>query len=62
MCNVIKGLIVLAALAFVLAALVVLFKFSILGLGPASFSQACNNLALIAIALAVCWKKEPTES
>ena len=61
-CNITIGLIVLAALAFVLAALEVLFSFSILGIGPASFSQACNNLALIAIALAVCCKKEPTGS
>jgi hypothetical protein len=61
-CNFTIGFIVLAALAFVLAALEALFNFSILGIGPTSFSRACNNLALIAIALAVCCKKEPTES
>jgi hypothetical protein len=62
MCNIIKGLMVLAALAFVVAVLEALFNFSILGIWPVAFSRACNNLALIAIALAVCCKKEPTES
>ena len=61
-CNITIGLIVLAALAFVLAVLEALFNFSVLGILPGSFSRACNNLALIAIALAVCCKKEPTES
>jgi hypothetical protein len=60
MCKIITGLIVLAALAFVMAVLEGLFNFNVLGIPPGSFSRACNNLALIAIALAVCCKKERT--
>jgi hypothetical protein len=62
MCNIIKGLIVLAALAFVVAVFEALLHFNLLGIEPEGFSRACNNLALIAIALAVCCKKEPTGS
>jgi len=62
MCNVIYGLIVLAALAFVVAVLTAVFHFGILGIQAEGFSRACTNLALIAIALAVCFKKEPSAS
>lgn len=60
--NIINGLVVLAALAFVVAVIEALFNFSIFGIPPGSFSRACNNLALIAIALEVCWKKGPIRS
>jgi hypothetical protein len=59
MSKIITGLIVLAALAFVMAVLESLFHFYVLT-SPEGFSRACNNLALIAIALAVCCRKEPT--
>ncbi len=48
----------LSALAFVLAAVTVLISQSILGVGAESFSRACTNLALIAIALLLTVKKE----
>ena len=57
MSNVSKVLIGLASLAFLLALSVSLFGpvFSVSG---EAFSRASNNLALIAIALLVCTKRE----
>ncbi len=55
--NVIIGLIVLSALAYVLAVIGSLFSFNILGIPPESFSRACSNLALIAIALGIWHNK-----
>ena len=55
MSTVCKGLIGLAALAFLLAVFVSLV-WPVFGIPAESFSRASNNLALIAIALAVCWK------
>ena len=57
MANIMKGLIALSGLAFVLAVLSSLFNFNIMMVGPEGFSRACSNLALIAIALAVCFEK-----
>jgi hypothetical protein len=50
-----KLLVVLAILAFALAMFVSLF-WEIFGLPAEAFSRASNNMALIAIALAICWK------
>jgi len=47
-------LIGLSVLAFLLAIVSNLFTGSIMGVGPEGFSRASNNLALIAIAIAVC--------
>ena len=52
------GLIILSAIGFVLAVIGALFNLNILNVSPEGFSNASNNLALIAIALAVCLKKE----
>ncbi len=57
MYNVIIGLIILSALAFVLAVIGSLLGFRILGFPPESFSRACSNLALIAIALGIWHSK-----
>ena len=58
MSKIMIGLIILAGLAFVLAVISTLFSLNILGIQPEGFSRACSNLALIAIALAVCVKGE----
>ena len=55
--NISKGLIGLAALAFVLAVIGSLFGFSVIRTSPEAFSRASTNLALIAIGLALCFKK-----
>lgn len=53
--NVIKGLIGLAIIAFLLAVITVLAHGPvIMGLQAESFSRACTNLTLIAIAISVC--------
>ena len=52
------GLIILSAIGFALAVIGALFNLNILNVSPEGFSNASNNLALIAIALAVCLKKE----
>lgn len=51
-------LIALAALGFVLAVLSVLTPLNIMGVTAESYSRACGNLALIAIALILTHKKE----
>jgi hypothetical protein len=48
----------LAVLAFILAVIGAFFNLLIIRVSPEAFSRACNNLALIAIALAVCFKEE----
>ena len=58
MSKLIIGLVILSGLAFVLAVIGTLFNVNVLSVIPEAFSRACNNLALIAIALAVCIKKE----
>jgi len=44
-------LILLSGLAFLFGVLDVIFKLNIMGLHPESYSRACSNLALLAIAL-----------
>ena len=56
MLNIIKGLIGLSILAFVIAVLRSVFNFDLLGVDPEGYSRACNNIALIAIALALVFK------
>ena len=58
MSNILKALIVLSCVAFVVAVIGSLFGFNLIGTGPEGYSRACNNLALIAIALGVCFKIE----
>ena len=58
MANILKGLISLAALGFVFAVVGTLTGGLILGVGPESFSRACSNLALIAIALSLTFKEK----
>ncbi len=55
--NIAKGLIGLAALAFLLAVIGSLFTGAIVGVAPEAFSRACTNLALIGIGVAL-WSKE----
>ena len=57
MSTVSKVLIGLASLAFLLAVFVSLLL-PIFGIPSESFSRASNNLALIAIALSVCSKRD----
>ncbi|MGH8120750.1 MAG: hypothetical protein ACRESK_09070 [Gammaproteobacteria bacterium] len=53
--NIINGLIGLAIIAFLLAVVTVLTGNQfVMGIQAESFSRASTNLALIAIALAVC--------
>ena len=58
MSNVRIGLIILSGVAFVLAAIGSLASLNIAGISPEAFSRASNNLALLAIALAVCIKRD----
>lgn len=55
--NILKGLIGLSALAFVLAVISALSNYFIFGVSPEAYSRACNNLALLAIALALGFSK-----
>jgi|GEM_PF-1342862 len=55
--NVALGLIVLAAVGLLSAIISVMMGESILGVSAEEFSRICSNLALIAIALAVWFKK-----
>ena len=53
--NVINGLIGLAIIAFLLAVITVLAQSQfVMGIHAESFSRACTNLALLAIAISVC--------
>jgi hypothetical protein len=49
--HVVKGLVLLAALTFILGILAALTGGDIRGFPAESFSRACDNFALIAIAL-----------
>ena len=57
MSTISKMLIGLASLAFLLAVFAVLL-WPVFGIQAESFSRACSNLALIAIAMSVCTKRE----
>jgi hypothetical protein len=56
--TLVKVLISLSALAFVLAVIEVLFTGPIMNIVPESLSRACTNLAIIAIALSICFKEK----
>jgi hypothetical protein len=58
MSKLLMGLIILSALCLVLAAAGSFFGLNVIGVSPEASSRASNNLALIAIALAVCIKRE----
>ena len=62
MSIIVKGLILLSMLAFVLAVIGAIFGVSIMGGWPEGFSRACNNLALIAIALTIGFKIDLKQS
>ena len=52
-----KILVALSILAFVLAVIGALFMSStILGVASEGYSRACTNLALIALALSICFR------
>ena len=55
--NVVKGLIFLAVLAFILGILASVTGGAIRGFPAESFSRACDNFALIAIALMLMGSK-----
>ncbi len=57
--NITKGLIGLAALAFLLAVIFSVADLSLI-VSPEGFSRACNNLTLLAIALMLMGKKSVT--
>ena len=58
MTNLAKALVALAAVAFVLAVVTDFTMF--LGTTAEGWSRASTNLALIAIALALCFRTEPS--
>jgi hypothetical protein len=60
MSKLLMGLIILSVIGLVLAAAGSFLGLNVIGVSPEAFSRASNNLALIAIALAVCFKKEQT--
>ena len=53
----VKVLIALAAVAFIIAVMGSVFGFDFIGVDPEGYSRAANNLTLIAIALALVFKK-----
>ena len=53
-----RVLIGLSVLGFVFAIIASLMSRRILGIWPEGFSRACSNLALIAIALELAWKRK----
>ena len=56
------ALIVLSALALVLAIIGTVLRDPIMAIQPEAYSRAANNLVLIAIALAVCLKKDSAKA
>ncbi len=54
--NVAKGLVALAALSFIVAVLAGLTGGVLMGIPAESFSRACSNLALVAIAVMLMGK------
>ena len=55
--NLIKVIVGLAALAFLLAVVGSLNLLSLMDLAPGTFSRACTNLALLAIAFSLVLKE-----
>jgi hypothetical protein len=62
MSNVIKTLIALSIIAFIIAVFGSIFNFDLLGVDPEGYSRACNNIILIAIALAISFKTDDKQS
>ena len=58
MSYILKTLVALSVIAFLIAVYGSVFNFDFLGVDPEGYSRACNNIILIALALAVCFKKE----
>ena len=58
MTKAVQSLIALSCLGFIIAVFGAVFSFDFIGVDPEGYSRACNNLALIAIALAVCRNKQ----
>jgi len=58
MSNLFKVLVALSVVAFLIAVFGSIFHFDLLGVDPEGYSRACNNIILIAIGLAVCFKPE----
>ena len=58
MSYILKVLVGLSIIAFFIAVFGSVFRFDFLGTDPEGYSRACNNIILIAIALAVCFKTE----
>ncbi len=56
--HLLKALIALSVIAFFIAVFGSIFDFDLLGVDPEGDSRACNNIILIAIALAICFKPE----
>jgi len=56
--NIINGLVGLAVLGFLLAVVTILLGPMIMGIHAETFSRACTNLSLIAIALSICCPKK----
>jgi len=50
-----KVLVCLSATAFILAVLGALFSVTVMEVAPEAFSRACSNLALLSIAIVVCF-------
>ncbi len=60
--NLIWLLIALSVLSFVFAAITSVWTFNILGVQPEGYSNACTNLALLAIALLLVLRKKDNNS
>lgn len=58
MSYLINGLIICSGIGFILAVIGALSGYPILKIQPEGFSNGCTNLALLAIALTLCIKKE----
>ncbi len=54
--NIVKGLVALSALTFIGAVLASLMGGDLMGFPAESFSRACSNLALVAIAVMLMGK------
>lgn len=60
--NVAKGLVALAVLSFIAAVLAGLMGGALMGFPAESFSRACTNLALVAVAVMMMGKGQSSTS
>lgn len=58
MSHLLRALVALSVISFLIAVFGSVFNFDFLGVDPEGYSRACNNIILIALALAVCFKAE----